>query len=98
MVRTSCKIQKNFFLYDQIIKLQRIILIDDKKISPKSIYIFLIKLKNLLIRKDQKYFFQIEKFSKLIKVANRNFILLNNYIFEFNNFIKKKINLKILKN
>ena len=68
-----------------------------KKISPKSIYIFLIKLKNLLIRKDQKYFFQIEKFSKLIKVANRNFILLNNYIFEFNNFIKKKINLKNIK-
>ena len=68
-----------------------------KKISPKRIYIFLIKLKNLLIRKDQKYFFQIEKFSKQIKVANRNFILLNNYIFEFNNFIKKRINLKNIK-
>ena len=68
-----------------------------KKLSLKGIYIFLIKFKNLLKKKDQKFFFQIEEFSKFVKITNKNFILLNNYIFELNNFVKKKNNLNNIK-
>ena len=42
-----------------------------KKLSLKGIYIFLIKFKNLLKKKDQKFFFQIEEFSKFVKITNK---------------------------
>ncbi len=69
-----------------------------KKIfSLKQIYIFLFKLKNLLKKKDQKYFFQNEKFSQNININNKNFILIHEYIFECKKFFDKNINLKKFK-
>ena len=69
-----------------------------KKIfSLKQIYIFLFKLKNLIKKKDQKYFFQNEKFSKNIKINNKNFISIHEYIFECKKFFDKNINLQKFK-
>ena len=64
-----------------------------KYLSLNKIYEYLFKFKILLRKRDQKYFFLNESFSKTIKLNKKIYFRLNNYFFSNNSNAKKKFNL-----
>ena len=46
-----------------------------------KIYKFLYNLKNLFKRKQQKFFYTYEKYKFKVKLNNKNYFNLNNYVF-----------------